>query len=120
MKVLTIDDNPLNLKLIEAMLAPHGFQVRAVETSSMAVPAALEFRPDVILLDIAMPGRDGIQVMRDLRACAELKATPIHALTALAMEGLQQHVAPDAFTSILRKPCGKDRLLAVLEHGAVG
>lgn len=119
MKVLTIDDNPLNLKLIRAMLEPHGHQVQAVNRPARAVAAALDFRPDVILLDIAMPGRDGIQVMRDLRACAELRSVPIHALTALAMEGLQQHVAPDAFTSIVRKPCAKDRLLALLENAAV-
>ncbi|MGE5476789.1 MAG: response regulator [Bacteroidales bacterium] len=120
MKVLTIDDNPLNLKLLSAMLEPHGHQVLTVSTPASAVSAALEFRPDIILLDIAMPGRDGIQVMHDLRARQELKATPIHALTALAMEGLQQHVAPDGFTSIIRKPCGKERLLALVEDAALG
>lgn len=116
MKVLTIDDNPLNLKLVCAALEPHGHDVRTVGSPTEAVPAALEFRPDVILLDIAMPGRDGIQVMQDLRAREELQATPIHALTALTMGDLQRHVAPDGFNSIVRKPCSKERLLALLEQ----
>lgn len=114
MKVLAIDDNPLNLRLICAMLEPMGYQVHSLSIPDAAVATALKLRPDVILLDIAMPGRDGVQVMQDLRAQAALQAVPIHALTALSMDNLQQHVGPQAFTSILRKPCGKDRLLAVL------
>jgi hypothetical protein len=82
MKVLAVDDNLLNLKLITTLLQSRGHDVRAVGTPNTVVEEARAFRPDVVFLDIAMPDRDGVAVMQDLRGCAELRGLPIHALTA--------------------------------------
>lgn len=118
MKVLAVDDNELNLKLIATLLEARGHQACAITDPTTVLQAALDFRPDIVLLDIAMPGRDGIEVMRDLRACQSLRNLPIHALTAHDTGTIIDHVGPSGFTSVLRKPCTIDRLLSLLEETA--
>lgn len=118
MRILAIDDNLLNLKLIDTLLTARGHSVQALNAPMEAVAVAQSFRPDIILLDIAMPDRDGIEVMRDLRACPELRNVPIHALTAHNSEAITEHVGGNGFTSIVRKPCSMDRLLALLNEPA--
>jgi two-component system cell cycle response regulator DivK len=119
MKVLAVDDNLLNLKLITTLLESRGHDVLAISTPMTVVAEARAFHPDLILLDIAMPDRDGIEVMHDLRGCADLRGLPIHALTAHSTDSLHEHVGENGFTSIVRKPCSMDRLLELLGEAAL-
>jgi DNA-binding response OmpR family regulator len=83
-RVLLVDDEPVIRELVQAMLEGGGVEVRCVESSARALPEARAFRPHLVLLDIVMPGLDGLAVLRLLRADAELGRTPVHMLTARA------------------------------------
>lgn len=72
--VLTVDDDPDNRKLIERFLSSAGYRVLSAEDGSSALTLVREAPPDLILLDVTMPGMDGYQV------CAELQADPRHSL----------------------------------------
>lgn len=111
MRVLAVDDNELNLKLISEALSSRGHTVSTVRDPSRAIAEAEAFGPHVVLLDIAMPGTDGIELMRRFRDHPRLGAVPIYALTAhddVEMKGLTQG---GGFTEVLRKPCSIGRLL---------
>lgn len=114
MKVLAIDDNQLNLKLIDSALGSHGHEVRLLEQPADAVAVALEFQPELVLLDIEMPNRNGVEVMRDLRRCPGLTDIPIYAFTAMESEMVAAYVNPGEFTGVVRKPYSLRGLLALL------
>jgi two-component system cell cycle response regulator DivK len=85
--ILVIEDNEQNRYLVTFLLERHGFQVEAAEDGVRGVAAARTRRPDLILLDIQLPGMDGYAVARALRALEELRRVPIVALTSYAMPG---------------------------------
>jgi CheY-like chemotaxis protein len=66
--VLVVDDQPPNLRLMDAVLSPRGYKVIAVESGQKALTALKESPIDVVLLDIVMPGMDGHEVCRQIRA----------------------------------------------------
>jgi len=81
-RILLVDDEPVIRELVQAMLEGGGVEVRCVDSGSRALPEAREFRPDLVLLDVVMPGLDGLAVLRLLRADPRLAATQVHMLTA--------------------------------------
>jgi DNA-binding response OmpR family regulator len=82
-KILIVDDDLQVTTLLEIMLSARGYDVIAVNESAMAVQAALETRPDLIILDLMMPDPDGFKVCRLLRADNRFIFTPILILTVL-------------------------------------
>jgi CheY-like chemotaxis protein len=83
-RVLLVDDEPVIRELVQAMLEGGGVEVRCVEDGAGALAEARAFRPDLVLLDIVMPGLDGLAVLRLLRADPRLARVPVHMLTARA------------------------------------
>ncbi|MBK9519002.1 MAG: response regulator [Anaeromyxobacter sp.] len=81
-RVLLVDDEPVIRELVQAMLEGGGVEVRCVEDGGKAVPEAIAYRPDLVLLDIILPGLDGLSVLRLLRADPSFATTPIYMLTA--------------------------------------
>lgn len=81
--ILIVDDTPANLKLLASMLKERGYKPRAVSSGERAIEAARLMPPDLILLDVAMPGMDGFEVCERLKADADLKDIPILFLSAL-------------------------------------
>ena len=81
--VLVVDDTVMNLHLLSDLLGKHGYEVRAVTSGRQALQAVEHDPPDLILLDIAMPGMDGYEVCRQLRAMERSKDVPVIFLTAL-------------------------------------
>ncbi len=81
--VLMVDDVPLNLLLVQKMLSQFNFRVRTAPNGAQALDLVKEEVPDLILLDILMPGIDGFEVLRILRADPRTRATRIVMLTAL-------------------------------------
>ncbi len=81
--ILTVDDNERNVRLIEAMLSPHGYQILPAYSGHEALRQVKRQSPDLVILDIVMPEMDGYEVARILRADPEYKALPILMLTAL-------------------------------------
>src|SRR5918997_896536 len=83
-RVLVVDDNPANLEILETRLARQGYEVVTAKDGDEALVAARAQAPDLILLDVMMPGRDGIQVCRELKADPSLPFMPIILVTAKA------------------------------------
>jgi CheY-like chemotaxis protein len=83
-KVLLVDDEPVIRALIAAMLEGDGVEVRCVTDGSKALAEARAFKPNLVLLDIVMPGLDGLTVLRLLKADTALGGVPVHMLTARA------------------------------------
>lgn len=83
-RILVVDDNPANLEILEARLARQGYEVSSARDGDEALITARERAPDLILLDVMMPGKDGIQVCRELKADQSLPFMPIILVTAKA------------------------------------
>jgi sigma-B regulation protein RsbU (phosphoserine phosphatase) len=82
--VLVVDDNRVNLKLIEKSLSKEGYQIHTADTGPDARASALENRPDLILLDIEMPGESGFEVIKKLKDNAATNAIPVIFLTGVS------------------------------------
>src|SRR5579863_5768858 len=81
--IMVVDDQPANLKLMEDMLKSQGYAVRSFPRGRLALAAALQRPPDLILLDINMPEMDGFEVCRNLKSEPALAAVPVIFLSAL-------------------------------------
>jgi putative two-component system response regulator len=82
--IMVVDDQPANLRLMEEILSRHGYSVRSFPGGRLALQAADANPPDLILLDITMPGMDGFEVCRRLQANAKLSSIPVIFLSALS------------------------------------
>lgn len=82
-RILLVDDHPANLAALEAALAPEGHELHSADNGPDAIAAALRLVPDLVLLDVMMPGMDGYEVCRALRTQPSVAAVPIVMLTAL-------------------------------------
>ena len=83
-RILVVDDTPQNLQLLEAMLRDQGYRVFALPNGEMALKAVLKDQPDLILLDVLMPGLDGYEVCSRLKADPQFADTPVIFLSALS------------------------------------
>jgi two-component system, cell cycle response regulator DivK len=102
--VLVVDDHEINLLLVECALEADGMQVlRALDADAARAALAVQ-RPDLILLDIQMPGVDGLSLVREFRADARLAGVPVIAFTAHAMRGDEARFLAAGFTGYLAKP----------------
>ncbi len=85
--VLVVEDNDLNMKLFHAVLEAHGYNVLQAKDAMEGWRIAREHRPDLILMDIRLPGVSGLDVTKWLKADETLKSIPVIAITAFAMAG---------------------------------
>jgi CheY-like chemotaxis protein len=104
MRILVVEDNLLNLELVTDLLEAAGFVVCHAHTAEEGFHAARELSPDLVLMDLSLPGLDGLAATRTLRADPATRHLPIIALTAHAMKGdeaLALHAGCDGY---LAKP----------------
>ncbi len=110
--VLAIDDNPANLKLMaKVMGTQEGIHLLSAHTPELGIELALAHRPDLILLDINMPGMDGYQVLEVLKADRTLRTVPVVAFTANAMPHDIERGKKAGFADYLTKPIEIDILV---------
>lgn len=102
--------------MYEEYLTFRGFQVVVARNGEEAVAQARLHRPDVILLDLRMPGITGTEAMRILRADSSFVNTPIIALTAHALERERRLALDAGFDELIAKPCLPDALVAAVER----
>lgn len=81
-RILLVDDRPENIRLLEAVLAPYGYVTTAAASGEAALEATLRELPDLVLLDVVMPGMKGYEVCRRLRADEATRFLPIVMVTA--------------------------------------
>ncbi len=108
--ILVVDDNLLNLKLARLLLATENYEVRTAEHAAAAMAVLETFHPRLILMDIQLPGMDGLALTRRLRADASLDDCIILALTAYAMEADEQKSLDAGCDGYIAKPLDTRRL----------
>jgi len=110
-KVLVVEDNDVNRMLITDYLEAHGLGVVIAVDGDDAVARALDASPDVIVMDVQLPRRDGLSATRELKGRHETRAIPVIALTALAMKGDEERCLAAGCDEYLSKPCDPDEVL---------
>ena len=103
-KVLVVDDNRASRDLIRAILKPVRCEIAEASHGQQALDLIQQNRPDLVLLDIDMPGMDGITVVKRIRENQSLAGLPVVAVTAFAMEGDREKGMAAGFTAYLTKP----------------
>ena len=103
-QILVVEDNERNMKLFCDVLQASGFRTLEATTGERAVELALEHRPDLVLMDIQLPGIDGVEALDRLRADDKFACAPVLALTAQAMEGDRERFLAAGFDGYLSKP----------------
>ncbi len=102
--ILIVDDTPVNLKLVRVLLSRQGFDVRTASTAEEALEMVQSFRPSLVLADIQLPGMDGLEMTRRLKAHPETRNTVVLALTAFAMKGDEQKAFEAGCDGYITKP----------------
>jgi len=115
-KVLIVDDNRASRDLIRAILKPVRCEIVEASHGQQALDLIQQERPDVVLLDIDMPGMDGITVVKRIRENQSLAGLPVVAVTAFAMEGDREKGMAAGFTAYLTKPVRVALLRQQVQH----
>jgi two-component system, cell cycle response regulator DivK len=102
--ILIVDDNEKNVKLARDVLRFAGFQTLAATSGEEAITLAQEHTPDVILMDIRLPGMDGMEAVGHLKSSAGTATIPVIALTSFAMKGDRERFLAAGFDGYLEKP----------------
>jgi two-component system, cell cycle response regulator DivK len=105
-RILVIEDNELNLKLVRDVLGYAGYEVVEARTGEQGVELAAECLPDLVLMDLQLPGIDGIEALRQLRASPLTQDVPVVAVTAFAMREDRERALRAGFDGYLEKPFG--------------
>jgi CheY-like chemotaxis protein len=108
--ILIADDRPSSRELLRLVLERAGYEVVDAEDGQQALERARSESPDLILLDLQMPGLDGYAVLAALRSEKRFKNLPVLALTASAMRGDRERIMEAGFTDYLAKPAGPEVL----------
>jgi CheY-like chemotaxis protein len=115
-KVLIAEDNPSGRELIRTVLETLGYEITEAHDGIEALRYAREMRPDLVILDIHMPGVDGFGVLSELRRDEKFASTPFMALTASAMQGDRERALASGFDSYVAKPIPLPALRAEVER----
>src|SRR4030081_3773682 len=107
--ILMVDDDPHVLRSLRAALESHGYRVRAAPNGALALESCAAERPDVVLLDLALPGLDGVEVCRRLRSWSRV---PILVWSARGHEAQKVQALDAGADDYVTKPFGTEELLA--------
>jgi len=103
-KVMLVEDNQMNSRLVEYVLERDGFEVTTLTSAEEAVRMAAENTPDIILMDIQLPGMDGLEATRRLKANPLTAKVPVVVITAHAMRGDEERVRAVGCEGYVTKP----------------
>lgn len=109
-RILVVDDNPQNAKLARILLAGEGFDVRTTADAEEALHVLDEFSPELILMDLQLPGMDGLELTRRLKADPARAHIVIIALTAYAMKGDHEKAIAAGCDGYVSKPIDTEEL----------
>ena len=112
--VLIVEDNPANMTLAVFLLQSAGYSVLSAVTAEAGLATAREKRPDLILMDIQLPGMDGLQATALLKADRATAGIPVIALTALAMKGDEERIRAAGCDGYIAKPLAYKSFLATV------
>ncbi len=114
--ILIVEDNDKNMKLLRDILQHKGHATLEATTAEEGVQLAVRHRPDLVLMDIQLPGMDGICALRQIREQPVLDAVPVIAVSASVMPEDQRNIVDSGFDAYLTKPVSLKAFLAVVER----
>jgi CheY-like chemotaxis protein len=119
-RVLIVDDNPTNLKLVAYLVRANGYDVDTAGDSAAALAAIAAHRPHVILMDLQLPGVDGLELTRRLKADPATHDIKIIAVTAYAMKGDEEKALEAGCDDYVTKPIDTRGLPALIAKHTAG
>lgn len=111
-KILVVDDEPLNCEMLQELLQDEGYQVAVAFSGDEALEATEMEMPDLVLLDIRMPGKGGLDTLRELKALHPDLAAIV--LTGLHDRALAEQAKAEGAAGFITKPIQPDRLLGLI------
>jgi len=114
--ILVIEDNEMNMKLMRAVLRAGNYRILEAVDAETGLLMAKEHHPDLILMDIQLPGMDGLSATKVIKSDPNLKEIPIFALTGFAMESDKEKATDIGLAGYIVKPISVKVLLATLGH----
>jgi len=114
-RILVIDDDSRNRKLVETLLRAGGHDTRSAESGKAALDAVATDPPDLILLDLMMPGMDGFEVLQRLKAGPATRDIPIIMVTALDDDASRARLAAAGVSDVITKPVDRWALQACVD-----
>lgn len=113
--VLIVEDNERNLKLVRDLLEVKGYRVVTATSAEEALPLAQRDPPDLVVMDIGLPGMDGIAALGALRADARTRHVPVIAVTASVMQTERQTIMGAGFDGYMGKPIDVRGFIALVQ-----
>ncbi|HKA43142.1 MAG TPA: response regulator [Burkholderiales bacterium] len=114
--VLIVEDNEKNLKLVRDVLQVKGYETVEARTAEDGLKIARERIPALVLMDVQLPGMNGIDALKALRANAATAAIPVVAITASVMQHDRQQIVGAGFDGFVEKPVNLKNLLDTVQH----
>ena len=122
--ILVVEDNERNLKLLRDVLEYVGYDVRVARTAEDGITSAVSEPPDLVLMDLQLPGIDGMEALRRLRESPRTADIPVVAVTAQAMKQDRERALDAGFNGYVEKPISvrafPDQVRRFLSGGEVG
>ena len=118
--VLVVEDNPANMKLAKLLLESAGHTVLTAADAETGISVARNAHPALVLMDIQLPGMDGLEATALLKADATTRAIPVIALTALAMKGDEERIRAAGCDGYIAKPIRYREFLATIAAAVTG
>jgi two-component system, cell cycle response regulator DivK len=110
-RILVVEDNPKNLKLVRDVLQYAGYEIIEATTGEEGVRLAAQEHPDLVLMDLQLPGVDGTEALRLIREIPDVKQVPVVAVTAFAMDDDRDRAFRAGFDGYVGKPISVRGLL---------
>jgi two-component system, cell cycle response regulator DivK len=114
--VLIVEDHYLNMKLFSDLLEVRGHRILQARDGAEGLKLARQHRPDLILMDVQLPGMSGIEVTKWIRAEQDLSYTPIIAVTAFAMTGDEERIREAGCDAYISKPVSVRNFLEIIDR----
>jgi two-component system cell cycle response regulator DivK len=114
--ILVVEDNEQSRKLVRDVLKFKGYEIIEAETGEDGVRLAQERRPSLVLMDIRLPGMDGIEALGRLRAAADTRSIPVLAMTASVMLEHRQKIMDAGFDAFHSKPINVKEFVAAVQQ----
>ncbi|MGD8292289.1 MAG: response regulator [Desulfobacterales bacterium] len=112
--ILVIEDNPLNMKLVKGLLKIGNYHMLEANDAESGIQLIREQQPDLVLMDIQLPGMDGLAAAKILKEDSDLKDIPIVALTSYAMQGDKEKALEAGCSGYIAKPIDTRKFLETL------
>ena len=113
--VMVVEDNEKNRKLVRVVLKAKGYNIIEAATGEEALNLLKNQKPDIILMDIQLPGIDGLTLIKQIKASVVTKDIPIIAVTAYAMKGDEQKILDTGCDAYVSKPINTQELPLIVE-----